>query len=64
MKLINLDHYSELRSELNEFVTLCNSYNYRPTKSDFDEITKFILLYHSGGATMCESVDENMINKL
>lgn len=64
MKLINLEHYSELRSELNEFVQLCNVHNYKPTKSDFDEITKFILLYHSGGSTLCESIDDSVIENL
>lgn len=66
MKLINIDFetYSSLRTELNEFIVICNSYNYTPTKNDFQEIIDFILLYNSGGTTLCESVDESVVNKL
>jgi hypothetical protein len=66
MKLINIDFetYSSLRTELNEFMVICNSYNYIPTKNDFQEIIDFILLYNSGGATLCESIDDGIVNKL
>ena len=60
MKLINQEQYNELQSELNEYVILCNQYKYVPSKSEFDDIIKLILLYgQSGGTTMCESYELN-----
>ena len=67
MKLINIDFetYSSIRTELNEYMVICNTYNYRPTKEDFTDIVNFILLYTNGGATLCESMDNfNLIDKL
>jgi hypothetical protein len=55
MKLISPVEYSVLSDELNEFVTLCNKYNYRPSKDEFQEIINFLLLFQSGTATLCES---------
>ena len=57
MKLIKQSTYSYLQNELNEFVVLCKSQNYRPIKDDFDDIIKFLLLYQSGTTTLCESVE-------
>jgi hypothetical protein len=66
MKLINIDFdsYSLLNSELNEYVVICNNHNYIPTKEDFKEIVDFLLLFHSGSTTLCESVDESVIDNL
>jgi hypothetical protein len=55
MKLISPIEYSALSDELNEFVTICNRYNYRPSKDEFQEIINFLLLFQSGTATLCES---------
>ena len=60
MKLINYDEYNSLRGELNEFVVLCKKYNYTPSKNDFDDIIRFILLQSgSGTTTLCESYEIN-----
>jgi hypothetical protein len=59
MKLIYPNEYSDLRSELNEFVTLCKSQNYRPVQDDFNEIIKFLLLNHTAVGHMCESFESN-----
>ena len=60
MKLINYDEYNSLRDELNEFVVLCNKYNHTPSKNDFDDIIRFILLQSgSGTTTLCESYEMN-----
>lgn len=66
MKRINIDFetYSSLKNELNEFVVICNSHNYIPSKSDFQEVIDFILLYNSGSTTLCESVDNYLIDNL
>ena len=66
MKLINIDFetYSSIRTELNEYMVICNTYNYIPTKEDFTDIVNFILLYNNGGTTLCESVDNNLIDRL
>lgn len=68
MKLINIDFetYSSIRTELNEYMVICNTYNYIPTKEDFTDIVNFILLYNNGGATLCESesIDNNLIDRL
>jgi hypothetical protein len=61
MKLISPIEYSILSDELNEFVTLCNKYNYQPTKEDVEDIVKFLLLYNSASTTLCESI---LIDKL
>lgn len=55
MKLIDFNTYSELKTELNEFVVLCRDHNYSPVKDDFEDIIKFLLLYQNGSATLCES---------
>lgn len=59
MNLIKTEEYLELRSELNEYVVLCNKYNYTPSKSEFDDIIRFILLYQNGGTTLCENYELN-----
>jgi hypothetical protein len=59
MKLIYPNEYSDLRSELNEFVILCKSQNYRPVKEDFNEVIKFLLLNHTAVGHMCESFEAN-----
>lgn len=59
MKLISPQEYSNLRSELNEFVILCKTKNYRPIQDDFHEIIKFLLLNHTGVGHMCESFETN-----
>lgn len=59
MKLIYPNEYSDLRSELNEFVILCKTQNYRPVQEDFNEIIKFLLLNHTAVGHMCESFEEN-----
>lgn len=59
MNLLNQDQYDELRTELNEYAILCNQYKYVPTKSEFDDIIRFILLYQNGGTTLCESYELN-----
>ena len=60
MKLIHYDEYNYLRGELNEFVVLCKKYNYTPSKNDFDDIIRFILLQSSSGSTtLCESYEIN-----
>jgi hypothetical protein len=59
MKLIYPNEYSDLRSELNEFVILCKSQNYRPVKEDFNEVIKFLLLNHTAVGHMCESFESN-----
>lgn len=66
MKLINIDFetYSSIRTELNEYMVICNTYNYIPTKEDFTDIVNFILLYNNGGATLCESTNNNIIDRL
>jgi hypothetical protein len=67
MKLINIDFetYSSIRTELNEYMVICNTYNYIPTKEDFTDIVNFILLYTNGGATLCESMDNfNLVDRL
>jgi hypothetical protein len=55
MKIISPIEYSALSDELNEFVAICNRYNYRPSKDEFQEIINFLLLFQSGTATLCES---------
>jgi hypothetical protein len=67
MKLVNIDFetYSSIRTELNEYMVICNTYNYIPTKEDFTDIVNFILLYTNGGATLCESMDNfNLVDRL
>jgi hypothetical protein len=59
MKLIYPNEYSDLRSELNEFVILCKTKNYRPVQEDFNEIIKFLLLNHTAVGHMCESFEAN-----
>lgn len=59
MKLIYPNEYSDLRSELNEFVILCKTQNYRPVQEDFNEIIKFLLLNHTAVGHMCESFEAN-----
>jgi hypothetical protein len=62
MNLILPEQYSSLRSELNEYAMLCNAYNYTPTKSEFDDIIRFILLLNNdsaGGSRLCESYEIN-----
>jgi hypothetical protein len=55
MKLILLEEYSHLSDELNEFVAICNRYNYRPNREEFQEIIEFLLLFQNGTSTLCES---------
>ena len=59
MKLIYPNEYSDLRSELNEFVILCKTQNYRPVQEDFNEIIKFLLLNHTSVGHLCESFEAN-----
>ena len=59
MKLIYPNEYSDLRSEMNEFVILCKTINYRPVQEDFNEIIKFLLINHTAVGHMCESFEEN-----
>ena len=59
MKLINYDEYNSLRVELNEFVVLCKKYNYTPSKNEFDDAIRFILLQSSTGTALCESYEIN-----
>jgi hypothetical protein len=56
MKLIDQSDYVALREELNEYMVLCNQYKHTPSKQEFDEIVKFLLLYQTGVGHMCESV--------
>lgn len=55
MKLISPTEYSLLSDELNEFVAICNRYNYKPAKEEFQDIINFLLLFQSGTTTLCES---------
>jgi hypothetical protein len=65
MKLIDQNEYLSLREELNEFVVLCNKYKYTPSKDEFDDAIRFILLQHGGGAShLCESYEINPFNLL
>lgn len=60
MKIINFNEFNLLREELNEFVVICNNYKYTPTKEEFDDVIRFILLQSgNGGATLCESYETN-----
>lgn len=60
MKIIDPNEYLSLREELNEFVVLCKTYNYTPTKNEFDDVIRFILLNSgSGTSTLCESYEIN-----
>jgi len=67
---VSIEDYSNLRSELNEFVVLAKTHNYNPSKEEFDDIIKFILLYQSGTSTLCESYSsgesssEKLLNQL
>ncbi len=67
---ISVEDYSNLRSELNEFVALAKTHNHNPSKEEFDDIIKFILLYQSGTSTLCESYSsgesssEKLLNQL
>lgn len=56
MKLITPQEYSMLKDELNEYVTLCNRYNFVPTRDEFQDIINFLLLFSGGDTTICESV--------
>ena len=67
MKIINQTEYLSLRDELNEFVVLCRKYNYTPSKSEFDEIIKFILLNQTAIGALCESYEaepQSLLNHL
>jgi hypothetical protein len=65
MKIINFNEFNLLREELNEFVVICNNYKYTPTKDEFDDVIRFILLQSgSGSATLCESYEINPFNIL
>lgn len=60
MKLINFNEYNSLKQELNEYVVLCNKYKYTPSKDEFDDMIRFILLLSgSGSSTLCESYEIN-----
>ena len=59
MKLISPQEYSNLRSELNEFVVLCKTQNYRPVQEDFHDIIQFLLINQTGVGHMCESFEAN-----
>jgi hypothetical protein len=59
MKLISPHEYTDLRSEMNEFVVLCKKQNYRPVQEDFNDIIQFLLINHTGVGHMCESFEEN-----
>jgi hypothetical protein len=56
MKLITLQEYSTLKDELNEYITLCNRYNFVPTRDEFQDIINFLLLFSGGDTTICESI--------
>ena len=45
MKLISIskEEFSSLRSEISEFITLCNENNYIPTKSEVQDILEFTI---------------------
>lgn len=65
MNILTPEQFVDLTDELNEFVVLCRDYNYTPRKDEFDEMIKFILLYHGGGAShLCESYENNKFNLL
>jgi hypothetical protein len=65
MKIINFNEFNLLREELNEFVVICNNYKYTPTKDEFDDVIRFILLQSgSGSATLCESYEINPFDLL
>lgn len=60
MRLIEPSEYNTLRNELNEYVVLCNQYNYVPKRSEFDDIIRFLLLLApTGVGHMCESYELN-----
>lgn len=53
MKPVNVLRVQE---ELKAYKNLCAQYNYSPAKDEFEDIVKFILLYHGGqGGAMLES---------
>ena len=64
MKLISSDQYSIISDELNEFFTICNKYQYTPTKFDYEDIIKFLLLYHGDSTGLCESDVPDFIQHL
>jgi hypothetical protein len=60
MRLIDPSEYIQLRNELNEYVVLCNRYNYVPKRAEFDDAIRFLLLLSSTGVGhMCESYELN-----
>ena len=60
MRLIEPSEYIKLRDELNEYVVLCNTYNYVPKRAEFDDAIRFLLLLSSTGVGhMCESYELN-----
>jgi hypothetical protein len=56
MKLITPHEYSMLKDELHEYVTICNRYNFIPTRDEFQDIINFLLLFSGGDTTVCESI--------
>ena len=61
MKLISIskEEFSDLRSEISEFITLCNENNYIPTKSEIQDILEFTITNEPSMSNIYESYQSN-----
>lgn len=45
----------QIRPDLVEYRELCSKYGYQPNKEEYEEMLKFLLLFHTGIGHTCES---------
>jgi hypothetical protein len=55
MNFIMPSQILEVQNELKEYRDLCTANRFKPSKEEFNDIVKFILLYQGGTTTLCES---------
>lgn len=47
----------QIRPDLKDYRDLCSKFGYQPTKEEYEETLKFLLLFHTGIGHTCESQD-------
>jgi len=49
----------QIRPDLKEYRELCSKFGYQPSKEEYEETLKFLLLFHTGIGHTCESHEVN-----
>ena len=55
MNMISPILYTTIRSEMKHYTELCNEFDHTPSKQEFEDQIKFLLLYHTGIGITCEA---------